>query len=134
MSLAPADVPRFLVLEPGGGIRLDVRLDAPACEIDAALENPRVGRSFILMIGHPSGPFVQRVRLAGATKLLFEPGAPGVYVVLLTNPMAEPAVVRLKLRPVPMPGPGRTTRRSSAVTPRGRAKSRSTRGLYTRTD
>jgi hypothetical protein len=100
MSIAPGDVPSFLVLEPRGGIRLDIRLPTPACQIDAALQNPIPGRSFILMVGEPSEPFVQRARIAGKARLHFEPGSPGLYVILLTNPMREPAVVRLKLRPL----------------------------------
>jgi hypothetical protein len=119
MSIAPSDVPRFLVLEPRGGIRLDIRLPTPACVIDASLETPLPGRSFILMVGQPSEPFVQRARIAGRAKLHFEPGSPGLYVILLTNPMREPAVVRLRLRPLVIEVRGRKPAR------RHRARSRS---------
>ncbi len=121
MSMAPGDVPNFLVLEPRGGIRLDIRIPTPACLIDAALENPSPGRSFILMVGQPSEPFVQRARIAGRARLHFEPGTPGLYVILLTNPMREPAVVRLRLRPLVV---GVRTKKAPRRT-RSRTRSRS---------
>lgn len=120
MPITPGDVPSFLVLEPRGGIRLDVRLPTPACQVDVALANPQPGRSFILMIGRPSGPFVQRARIAGRARLHFEPGTPGLYTLLVTNPMHEPAVVRLKLRPLVVEVRARKVRR----VPRARARSR----------
>ncbi|MCI4321794.1 MAG: hypothetical protein L3K05_05760 [Thermoplasmata archaeon] len=100
MAIGLRDLPKFLVLEPGGGIRLDVHLDSSACEFEMALENERPGRSFIVMLGHRAGTIVQRVRLAGRAKILFDPESPGDYTLVLTNPMAEPAVVRLNARPV----------------------------------
>jgi hypothetical protein len=100
VPIAPIDVPSYVVLEPRGGLRLDVRLPTPACLISAALENPAPGRNFILMAGAPCEPFVERARIAGRAKLHFEPGRPGLYIILLTNPMREPAVIRLSLRPI----------------------------------
>lgn len=99
---------------------MDIRLPTSACQIDAALRNPRPGRSFILMIGQPSEPFVQRARIAGSAKLHFEPGAPGLYVILLTNPMRELAVVRLRLKPLRIEAKLRRTARR----PRSRGRSR----------
>jgi hypothetical protein len=96
MPIALQELPRFVVLEPGGGIRLDLHLDASACEFDVALQNEKPGRSFIVMIGHRAGAIVQRVRLAGRARILFDPEAPGDYTLVMTNPMPEPAVVRLK--------------------------------------
>lgn len=100
VPIAPIDVPSYLVLEPRGGLRLDVRLPTSACLISAALENPAPGRSFILRAGAPSEPFVDRARIAGRATLHFEPGRPGLYIILLTNPMEEPAVIRLRMRPL----------------------------------
>jgi len=130
MPIAIHELPKFLVLEPGGGIRLDLHLDASACEFDVALQNEKPGRSFIVMIGHRAGTIVQRVRLAGRAKILFDPESPGDYTLVLTNPMPEPAVVRLKatavgrrarLRPTvrrhasgKSSGPRRAKRRSGA--------------------
>lgn len=114
MAIAISELPRYLVLEPGGGIRLDMHLEAAACEFDLALESPRPGRSFIVMIGHRSGAIVQRVRLAGKAKILFDPQGPGDYTLVLTNPMADPAVVRLRATAVVPPAPPRVTRRKPA--------------------
>ena len=111
MAIAISELPRYLVLEPGGGIRLDMHLEASACEFDLSLESPRPGRSFIVMIGHRSGTIVQRVRLAGRAKILFDPAGPGDYTLVLTNPMAEPAVVRLRATAVAESKPPRVTRR-----------------------
>ena len=58
-----SEIPKYIVLEPHGGVRLDIDLSLPACEIDAELDHPRRGVSFILMIGHRGGPFVQRARI-----------------------------------------------------------------------
>ncbi|MCI4327021.1 MAG: hypothetical protein L3K16_05230 [Thermoplasmata archaeon] len=96
MPIALTELPRYVVLEPGGGVRLEMRLEATACEFDLALQNPKPGRSFIAMIGHRAGTIVQRVRLAGTARILFDPEAPGDYTLVLTNPMTEAAVVRLK--------------------------------------
>jgi hypothetical protein len=90
-----SEIPKYIVLEPHGGVRLDIDLSLPACEIDAELDHPRRGVSFILMIGHRGGPFVQRARISGGARLLFDPEAPGTYVVLLVNPTGEPVVVHL---------------------------------------
>lgn len=101
------DLPKFLVLNPVSTVRLEMQLEAPACEIDVELDNPRAGRSFVLLIGHPGGPYVQRVRLAGRARIYFDPQSPGAYELLLANPQHEPLVLRLRGRDV-VP----TTRRS----------------------
>lgn len=124
MSVALRDLPRFLVLEPTSTVRIDMRVDAPSCEIEVRLDNPRPGRSFVLLIGHPGGPYVQRVRLAGRAKIHFAPESPGEYRLLLANPDREPVVLRLKgknlapetVRPVLRP----PKRRASPRSPRGR--------------
>jgi len=125
VPITPAEVPKFIVLEPGGGVRLDVDLPTPSCEIDVALENEVPGRNFVLMIGHPSEHFVQRMRIAGRAKLYFDPGEPGLFVFLLTNPMREPAVVKLRVRPLPVPEPSARSRPSgrSRLSPRRAAYS-----------
>jgi hypothetical protein len=119
VAVALRDLPRFLVLEPLSTIRVEMLLEAPACEIDVVLDNPRPGRSFILMIGHKDGPYVQRVRLAGRARIYFDPEAPGEYVLLVANPQKEPIVLRLKARGVgTAQGPrarGRSRRRSKRV-------------------
>jgi hypothetical protein len=119
VAVALADLPRFLVLDPLSTVRVEMRLVTPACEIDVELDNPRPGRSFVLLIGHKSGPFVQRVRLAGKARIYFDPQSPGEYVMLVANPQQEPIVLRLKARDV---GPVAT------VGPGGRVRSRSKRG------
>jgi hypothetical protein len=89
-------LPRFLVLEPASTVRIEIALERPSCEIDVELQNPRPGRSFVLMIGPPSGPFVQRVRLSGRARILFQPPTPGEYVLVLANPQREPLVLKLR--------------------------------------
>ncbi len=100
MALALPELPKYLVLAPGSTVRLDMHLEAPACEIDVALNNPRPGRSFVLLIGHKDGPFVQRVRLAGRARIYFDPQAPGDYALLLANPDNDPVVLRLRAKGV----------------------------------
>jgi hypothetical protein len=124
LAIGLRDLPKFVVLEPGGGIRLDVHLDSSACEFDMALENERPGRSFIVMLGHRAGTIVQRVRLAGRAKILFDPETPGDYTLVLTNPMAEPAVVRLKARAVGRRARIRPTLRRSTSASKSRAPRR----------
>lgn len=104
MALKVEDLPKVVILEPNKGVRIEVDLQAPPLEIDLHLENEAPGRSFILMITVPSGEVVQRVRVAGHAKVLFEPEAPGEYNVLLTNPMNEPAVVRCEFKEVAKSG------------------------------
>lgn len=108
MPVPLAELPKFLVLEPLSTVRVEMELHAPACEIDVELENPRPGRSFVLLIGHKAGPFVQRVRLAGKARIYFDPQSPGEYVLLFANPQRDPVVLRLRARnvgPVPPPRP-----------------------------
>jgi len=110
------------VLEPRSTIRMEMELAAPACEIDVELDNPGPGRSFILLIGHKGGPFVQRVRLAGKARIYFDPQSPGEYVLLVSNPQAEPIVLRLRARDISPEG-----RPSHPRKPRGRSKGRPVR-------
>jgi hypothetical protein len=127
------DLPKYLVLDPVSTVRIDMRLDAPSCEIEVRLDNPRPGRSFVLLIGHPGGPYVQRVRLAGRAKIHFAPEAPGEYRLLLANPDREPVVLRLRgknLHPAtvrPTIRAARATRRRSAPKSPRRRRARSPR-------
>lgn len=98
MASGIASLPKFLVIEPVSTVRLEMELDRPACEIDVELQNPGPERSFVVMIGHRGGPFVQRLRLSGRARIVFEPRTPGRYVLVLANPMKEPLVLRLKGR------------------------------------
>jgi len=100
VAVALRDLPKFLVLEPMSTVRVEMQLDAPSCEIDVKLDNPRPGRSFVLLIGHKGGPYVQRVRLAGKARIYFDPQSPGEYVMLVANPQHEPIVLRLRARNV----------------------------------
>lgn len=93
-----ASLPRFLIVEPESTVRLEMELDRPSCEIDVELQNPEAGRSFVVMIGHRGGPFVQRLRLSGRARIVFEPKNPGRYVLVLANPVKEPLVLRLRGR------------------------------------
>ena len=100
MALALRELPKYLVLEPAKGVRLDLELAEAACEIDLGLDSPRPGRSFVVLVGHIGGPIVQRARIAGSARLFFAPEKAGEYVLYLTNPMDEAAVVRLAARDV----------------------------------
>ena len=120
--VARGTLPRFLVLEPTSVVRLEMELHHRACELDLELAQPGPGRSFVVMLGHHDGPFVQRARVARSAQLLFDPETPGRYVLVLSNPMSAPAVVRLAgrevggsgrpRRPARLgPAPGRSPRR-----------------------
>ncbi|HTT44891.1 MAG TPA: hypothetical protein VMH38_02590 [Thermoplasmata archaeon] len=122
MAVALRDLPKFLVLEPESTIRMEMLLAAPACEIDVELDNPRPGRSFVLLIGHKGGPYVQRVRLAGKARIYFDPESPGEYVLLVSNPQAEPIVLRLRARDI-----GPRTGSARAALPRPKRNSRRAR-------
>ena len=100
MALPLARLPRYLVLEPVSSVRLEVLLGRPSCELEVELENPRPGRSFLLMIGPQGGPVVQRVRLSGRAKIMFEPQDERCHVLLLANPQKELLVLRLRGRTV----------------------------------
>jgi hypothetical protein len=93
-----AELPRYLVLNPSSTIRIELRLESSSCEIDVEPERPRPGRSFILLLGPPGGPFVQRVRLSGRARIYFDPEAPGRYELLLANPDREPLTLHLRAR------------------------------------
>jgi len=114
VAVALPDLPRYLVLEPLSTVRVEMRLESPACEIDVELDNPKLGRSFVLLIGHKGGPYVQRVRLAGKARIYFDPQSPGEYVLLMANPQKEPIVLRLKARDVGPTATGRVARRSKS--------------------
>jgi hypothetical protein len=103
VATALRDLPKYLVLEGVSTVRLEMLLESPACEIDVELENPRPGRSFVLLIGHKDGPYVQRVRLSGRARIHFDPQTPGEYLLLLANPNREPLVLHLKARDLDVP-------------------------------
>ena len=119
MAVALPDLPKYLVLDPRSTIRIEMLLAAPACEIDVELDNPRPGRSFILLIGHKGGPFVQRVRLAGKARIYFDPKSPGEYVLLVSNPEDDPLVLRLRARDIGIKPSGSVTIRPGRVAKRG---------------
>lgn len=123
VSTALDDLPKFLVLEPVSTVRIEMRLEAPACEIDVELDNPKVGRSFVLLIGQVGGPYVQRVRLAGRARIFFDPQRPGAYELLLANPQREPVVLRLKGRNVGAVARGPSPRKGRAGARRPRPSS-----------
>ena len=127
VAVALPDLPKFLVLDPMSTVRVEIRLEAPACEIDVELDNPRPGRSFVLLIGHKGGPYVQRVRLAGKARIYFDPESPGEYVLLVANPQKEPIVLRLKARDV-TPS---TARSEGGPRPRGAKRWASRAGIPT---
>jgi hypothetical protein len=128
VAVALRDLPKYLVLDPRSTVRLEMRLEAPSCEIDVELDNPKPGRSFVLLIGHREGPFVQRVRLAGRARIHFDPEAPGEYLLLLANPDKEPVILRLKgrdlakklLRPTIRRAPKKASRTRPKAAPRPR--------------
>ena len=105
-------------------IRVEMLLDAPSCEIDVELDNPRPGRSFVLLIGHKDGPYVQRVRLAGKARIYFDPQSPGEYVMLVANPQNEPIVLRLKARNVGAATPSEPSARKRPGAKRATAAAR----------
>jgi hypothetical protein len=113
------DLPKFLVLNPVSTVRIEMHLEAPACEIDVELDNPKAGRSFVLLIGQVGGPYVQRVRLAGRARIYFDPQSPGSYELLLANPQREPLILRLRGRDVEVTG-----RRGGAKRPRATVRRR----------
>jgi hypothetical protein len=130
VAIALADLPKYVVLAPSATVRIDVSLEEPACEIDVALDNPRPGRSFVLLIGHPKGPFVQRVRLSGRARIHFDPESPGEYVLLLANPQRDPLVIRLRGRGIPEPVVvRRPRRRSQRAGPKRASKPRNRRAV-----
>jgi hypothetical protein len=91
-------LPRYLVLEPSSTVRFELRLDDPPCEIDIELENPRPGRSFLLLAGPHGGPLVQRMRLTGRVRVLFESDEARPQVLMLANPQKDPLVLQLSVR------------------------------------
>ncbi len=132
MSTALRDLPKFLVVSPVSTVRIEMRLESPACEIDVELENPGPGRSFVLLIGRVGGPYVQRVRLAGRARIFFDPQSPGSYELLLANPQSTPVTLRLRGRDVGpvarVPGAKRArsvARRSHSPRRRARTEHRS---------
>ena len=127
MAVALTDLPKYLVVAPSSTLRLDMHLDCPSCEIDISLDNPKPGRSFVLMIGHPGGPYVQRARLAGSARVLFDPESPGDYALVLSNPDPSPIVLHLRgrglgARSSRKPGTRRKSRRRSSPGARRRGR------------
>ncbi len=98
MTVSLARLPKYLVLEPVSTVRLEMELTQPSCEIDVELQNPQPGRSFVLLIGKQGGPHLQRMRLSGRARILFDPKLPGVYVLMLANPQKDPLVLKLRAR------------------------------------
>jgi hypothetical protein len=103
VGLTLGNLPRFLVLEPVSTVRFELRLSRPACEIDVELENPKPGRSFLLLIGPQGGPVVQRMRLSGRARIVFEPADDRRHVLMLANPQKEPLVLKLRGRSIRRP-------------------------------
>jgi hypothetical protein len=126
VATALSDLPKFLVLNPVSTVRIQMELESSACEIDVELDNPRAGRSFVLLIGQVGGPYVQRVRLAGRARIYFDPERPGDYEILLANPQREPLVVRMRGRNVgpPVRRPGEARARSGTARRSGSAAGR----------
>lgn len=131
VSVTLSSLPRYVVIEPDSTLRVDIELEAPACEIDVALDSPAPGRSVVLMIGAPGGPYAQRVRLAGRARIYFDPEAPGKYTLLLANPDSQPTVLRLKGRGLGGPrtaaGSRRKARRTGSPGRAPRRRSRSSK-------
>ncbi len=122
MVAALRGLPAFLVLEPRGGVRLPLQLEAAACELELTLETDRPGASFIAMVSQRDGTWLQRVRLAGGARILFDPGTVGEFVLQLTNPTYDPIVLRLRGRTQPAraarrTGPHRRARRATRPRP-----------------
>lgn len=92
--------PQYVVLTPKSTVRVAVELESAACELNVELENPKPGRSFVLMIGNEDGRFLQKMRLARRARIFFDPEEPGEYALFLTNPSPDPEVIRLRARPV----------------------------------
>ncbi|MCI4331438.1 MAG: hypothetical protein L3K19_06290 [Thermoplasmata archaeon] len=136
MASTTLSLPRYLVLEPRGSVRLELTLPSPSCEIDVRLENPAPERSFVLVIAETRGTLLQRVRLAGGARIYFAPRRSGLYLLFLSNPGHESVTLFLhasapsrRTRPRrvharkphvreaeaagPTPGPGGKPRRSS---------------------
>ncbi len=134
MAVSLARLPRYLVLEPVSTVRLEIELVEPSCEIDVELQNPEPGRSFVMLLGKQGGPHLQRMRLSGRARILFDPKSPGTYALMLANPQKEPLVLRLRARNLvrrtrrPAKAPGRGTKASRSP-PRSRAASLSASGL-----
>jgi len=110
--LSLAELPRYVVLEPVSTVRFEVELMRPACEIDVALDAPAPGRSFLLLVGPQGGPVLQRIRLSGRARLMFEPRDARRHVLLLANPQKEPIVLRLRGRARRSPASGGNEGRS----------------------
>jgi hypothetical protein len=98
VAISLARLPRFLVLDPVSTVRIEMKLDYPSCEIDVELQNPRPGRSFVLLLGKRGGPYLQRMRLSGRARIRFRPKAAGEYLLMLANPNREPLILRLRGR------------------------------------
>jgi hypothetical protein len=111
VAIALPELPEFFVLEPQRGVEIAIRLTARACELEVELQREAPGRSLIVLIGLRDGRWVQRARIAGHAKLLFDPERAGEYKLALANPMTDRAVVRVR---------GREIRRGRAPTGRAR--------------
>lgn len=103
MSIAIEELPKVIILEPGRGVRMEVKMSTPSCEIELGLDKEKPGRSVVLMIGQHDGEVLQRVRVSGKAKVLFDPEEPGEYDFLLTNPTNEVVVVHWDVRAISQP-------------------------------
>jgi hypothetical protein len=121
VALPLGRLPRYLVLEPVSTVRFEVNLSRPPCAIDVELENPKPGRSFLLLVGPQGGPLVQRVRLTGRARILFDRKDRRAHVLMLANPQKEPLVLRLRGRLVRR-SPPRPSGRQGAARPRSPAR------------
>ncbi len=119
-----ANLPRYLVLDPVATVRIEVELERLASELDVEIQNPRPGRTFVLLIGPKGGPFLRRMRLSGRARVLFQPKTPGPYVLMLANPQKEPIVLRLRGRQL---GRARVRRRVAPARGRGPVRRRRSR-------
>jgi hypothetical protein len=99
VTLPLEGLPRYLVLEPTSTVRFELRLGRPPGEVDIELENPRPGRSFLLLVGPQGGPLVQRMRLTGRVRVLFEPNDARPQILMLANPQKDPLVLQIRVRP-----------------------------------
>ncbi len=91
MATALRDLPKYLVLDPVSTVRIEMRLEAPACEIDVELDNPRAGRSFVLLIGQVGGPVRSTGSSCRARENLLRPSGSGVLRAAARQPPARTA-------------------------------------------
>ncbi|MGP8074986.1 MAG: hypothetical protein ACLQD9_01675 [Thermoplasmata archaeon] len=116
VPISLARLPGFLVLDPVSTARIEIERKSPSCEIEVELQNPRPGRSFVLLIGQRGGPYLERMRLSSRARILFKPKSVGEDLLLLANPNREPLILRLR-------GHNIRARRRPRARPRARGSS-----------